>query len=59
MPSEAQARLTINRLLEEAGWRLLPDVAGRPANVVCEHRTRKRRFVSSDNYNLTLTTITG
>ena len=25
MPSEAQARITINRLIEEAGWRFLPD----------------------------------
>lgn len=41
MPSEAQARLTINRLLQEAGWRLLSDGAGRPANVVCEHRVRR------------------
>ncbi len=49
MPSEAQARLTINRLLEEAGWRLLPDAAGRPANVVCEHRTRKRRFTPDED----------
>ena len=24
MPSEAQARITINTLLEEAGWRLMP-----------------------------------
>lgn len=28
MPSEAQARITINRLLEAAGWRFLPDKAG-------------------------------
>jgi len=28
MPSEAQARLTIDRLLEEAGWRLVPDARG-------------------------------
>ena len=49
MPSEAQARLTINRLLDEAGWRLVPDAAGRPANVICEHRVRKRRFASTDD----------
>lgn len=38
MSTEAQARLAINRLLEDAGWRLLPGPAGEPANVVCEHR---------------------
>jgi hypothetical protein len=31
MPSEAQARITINKLLEEAGWRFLPDAQGTPA----------------------------
>ncbi len=40
MPTEAQARLAINRSLEEAGWRLLPGATGSPANVVCEHRIR-------------------
>jgi type I site-specific restriction endonuclease len=40
MPTEAQARLAINRSLEEAGWLLLPGAAGEPANVVCEHRIR-------------------
>jgi hypothetical protein len=29
IPSEAQARITINKMLEEAGWRFLPD-ADRP-----------------------------
>ena len=28
MPSEAQARITINKLLEEAGWRFVPDTQG-------------------------------
>jgi len=44
MPSEAQARITINKLLEEAGWRFLPDGHGRPENVVCEHRVTKKVF---------------
>ena len=33
MPSEAQARIAINHLLEEAGWRFLPDTQGRPADI--------------------------
>lgn len=44
MPSEAQARITINKLLEEAGWRFLPDAAGRRENIVCEHRVTKKPF---------------
>ncbi len=28
MPSEAQARITINKMLEDAGWRFLPDGSG-------------------------------
>ena len=46
MPSEAQARITINKLLEAAGWRFLPDDQGRTANVICEHRVTRRRFSS-------------
>lgn len=42
--TEAQARVTINRLLAEAGWRLEPDADGRRANVLCEHRVTRRRF---------------
>jgi type I site-specific restriction endonuclease len=49
MPSEAQARITINRLLEQAGWRLLPDAAGSPANVICEHRISGRRVARQDD----------
>ena len=41
MPSEAQARITINKLLEEAGWRFLPDAQGRRENIVCEHRVTR------------------
>ncbi len=44
MPSEAQARITINKLLEDAGSRFLPDVQGRRENIVCEHRAKKKVF---------------
>ncbi len=44
MPSEAQARITINKLLEEAGWRFLPDAQGRRENIVCEHRVTRKAF---------------
>lgn len=42
--SEAQARITINKMLEEAGWRFLPDAQGRRENIVCEHRMKKKVF---------------
>lgn len=44
MSTEAQARITINRLLEEAGWRFVEDVEGRAANVRCEHRVARRKL---------------
>lgn len=44
MPSEAQARITINKLLEEAGWRFYPDAQGRLANIICEHRVTGQAF---------------
>jgi type I restriction enzyme R subunit len=44
MPSETQARVTINKLLEEAGWRFLPDEQGRRENIICEHRVTKKTF---------------
>jgi type I restriction enzyme R subunit len=44
MPSEAQARITINKLLEEAGWRFLPDAEGRRENIICEHRVTRQAF---------------
>lgn len=47
MSSEAQARITINRLLEEAGWCFATDGQGRPGNVVCEHRVTKRPLSSA------------
>jgi type I restriction enzyme R subunit len=49
MPSEAQARITINRLLEEAGWRFLPDAQGRRENIICEHRVTRRAFSPSQD----------
>jgi type I restriction enzyme, R subunit len=47
--SEAQARITINKLLEEAGWRFLPDAEGRSENIICEHRVSKREFSGSQD----------
>ena len=44
MPSEAQARVTINHLLEAAGWRFQPDDQGRRANVSCENRVTRQVF---------------
>ncbi|MDR1818276.1 MAG: DEAD/DEAH box helicase family protein [Puniceicoccales bacterium] len=38
MPNEARARLKINRLLEDAGWRLT-DAPGSSANITIEART--------------------
>jgi type I restriction enzyme R subunit len=49
MPSEAQARITINKMLEEAGWRFLPDAQGRRENIVCEHRVTRRAFSPSQD----------
>jgi hypothetical protein len=47
MPSEAQARIIINRMLEEASWRFLPDAQGRRENIICEHRVTRRAFSPS------------
>lgn len=44
MPSEAQARITINKMLADAGWRFLPDGDGNRENVVLEHRLSGRTF---------------
>lgn len=47
--TEAQARITLYRLLEEAGWRFHPDANGRRENIHCEHRiTRKAIEASQD-----------
>ena len=59
MPSEAQARLTINRLLEEAGWRLFPGADGRRANVICEHRVSGKRFAAGDELGADFEKATG
>jgi len=48
MPTEAQARITINHLLEQAGWRFAPDGNRLPANIVCEHRVTKKSFIRGD-----------
>lgn len=44
MASEAQARITINKMLENAGWRFFPDGEGRRENVILEHRLSGRTF---------------
>ena len=44
MPSEAQARITINKMLEDARWRFLPDSDGNRENVILEHRVSGRTF---------------
>src|SRR5438093_13694043 len=44
MPSEAQARITINKMLGDAGWRFLPDGRGNRENVILEHRLSGRTF---------------
>ncbi|MBA3352135.1 MAG: DEAD/DEAH box helicase family protein [Blastocatellia bacterium] len=44
MPPEAQARITINKMLEDAGWRFLPDGDGNRENVILEHRLRGQPF---------------
>ena len=44
MSSEAQARISINKMLEEAGWRFLPDGKGNRENVILEHRLSGRTF---------------
>src|SRR6266567_189356 len=49
MPSEAQARITINKMLEEAGSRFLPDAQGRRENIICEHRLTRRAFSPSQD----------
>jgi type I restriction enzyme R subunit len=49
MPSEAQARIAINKMLEEAGWRFLPDAQGRRENIICEHRVTRRLFSPSQD----------
>ena len=45
--TEAQARITINKLLEDAGWRFHPDANGQPANIQCEHRVTRAAIVQN------------
>jgi len=40
---EAQARIRINRLLEQVGWRFFPDKNG-PDNIICESRISKKTY---------------
>ena len=40
---EAQARVRINRLLEQTGWRFFPDKDG-PDNIICECRTTRKTY---------------
>ena len=52
MPSEAQARIKINRLLEESGWRFFDDKTG-PANIQLEHNIKlSQKFIDDlgDNF---------
>jgi len=42
MPSEAKARIKINKLLEDAGWRFFDDETG-PANIQLEPNTKIRK----------------
>jgi type I restriction enzyme R subunit len=44
---EAKARIKINKLLEEAGWRLLDSIAG-PANVVLENKVKITTALADD-----------
>ena len=48
MSKEAQARIKINKLLEEAGWRFVDDANGK-ANVVLEANT-KLVYVDTDAF---------
>ena len=50
MPSEAQARITINRMLEDAGWRFQPDKYGQRENIICEHRITKKVFAPDQDF---------
>ena len=49
MSTEARARITINKLLEEAGWRFLPDTQGQRENIICEHRITRRALSPSQD----------
>lgn len=46
-PKEAKARIKINKLLEESGWRLIDDSTGK-ANVVLENNVKITHHVADD-----------
>ncbi len=46
MNKEAKARIKINKLLEDVGWRFLPNEKGKE-NISLEHRTKKGKFDNS------------
>jgi len=46
-PKEAKARIKINKLLEESGWRLIDDYSG-PANVELENKVRITTTVADE-----------
>ncbi|TWJ19048.1 hypothetical protein [Geobacter argillaceus] len=43
---EAKARIKINKLLEEAGWRFFDSPEGK-ANIFLEHHTKKGKFTNN------------
>ena len=47
MAKEAQARIKINKLLEDAGWRFF-DADKKQANISLEHRTKKVKLSDKD-----------
>jgi type I restriction enzyme R subunit len=49
---EAKARIKINKLLEEAGWRFFDSASGK-ANISLEHRTKKGK-ISGDTLGIDL-----
>ena len=44
-PLKLKPGITINKLLEDAGWRFLPDGAGKRENIICEHRVAKQALL--------------
>jgi len=47
--TEGQARITINKLLEDAGWRFHAEGHDWPANIVCEHRVTRSAIEASQD----------
>jgi type I restriction enzyme R subunit len=46
---EAQARIKINKLLEQARWRFFPDKNG-PDNIICESRISRKAYSPSTDF---------